>query len=105
MKTRINLSAFLILSGIFCCGSVFAQEDRLQELDSFNKESRQENNTELLLEGESKISKPVLVSRDTAQVKATPKKTDKPKTEDTSVLSFNFLYYLIERFKLSDIVD
>jgi hypothetical protein len=29
----------------------------------------------------------------------------KPKEEDDSILSFNFLYYLIERYKLQDIMD
>lgn len=36
---------------------------------------------------------------------AQPKQPTKSKEEDDSILSFNFLYYLIERYKLQDIVD
>lgn len=31
--------------------------------------------------------------------------SSKSKTEDDSIMSFNFLYYIIEKYKLQDIVD
>ncbi len=31
--------------------------------------------------------------------------TPKAKTDDDSIMSFNFLYYIIEKYKLQDIVD
>jgi hypothetical protein len=36
---------------------------------------------------------------------APAKVSNKPKGEDDSILSFNFLYYIIEKYKLQDIVE
>jgi hypothetical protein len=47
----------------------------------------------------------VVVRFQTNPVKSAPKSPNKPKDDDDSVLSFNFLYYLIERYKLQDIMD
>jgi hypothetical protein len=106
MKKGNYVFAILFILGLFSFDSVFSQDDRLPELDAGSKEIRSENSPELSLEGEAKIIKPVVVYRDSTQQKPLLKKSDKPKTdENTSVLSFNFLYYLIERYKLADIVD
>jgi hypothetical protein len=34
-----------------------------------------------------------------------PKERNKSESDDDSVLSFNFLYYLIQKYKMQDIVD
>lgn len=40
-----------------------------------------------------------------AKSSTSSKSSNKQKDDDDSILSFNFLYYLIERYKLQDIVD
>ena len=105
MKKGNYVFALLFIAGLFSFDSAFSQDDRPPELDS-SKEIRTENGSDPLVEGEAKIIKPVVVYRDSTQQKPAVKKSDKPKSdENTSVLSFNFLYYLIERYKLADIVD
>ncbi len=58
-------------------------------------------------ETDTKSFKPAIreVARDSVQLnKTTPsRKPDKQPSED--VLKFNFLYYIIQRFKFSDIID
>ncbi|MBX2968923.1 MAG: hypothetical protein KF803_06105 [Cyclobacteriaceae bacterium] len=124
MKIRTNLTAFLSVLGIFCFSHAFGQDDRLPDLDygaGNNRENRVEPSPDGLTDIEVKSQKnapnPSNTSapssssttvRDTAQEAkpASKKPESKPKTDqDESVLNFNFLYYLIERFKLSDIVD
>lgn len=82
-----------------------AQDDRMPDLDSGIKENRTESPAEITPEAEFRSLKPATVSRDSVQIKPATRRDPKSKPEDSSVLSFNFLYYLIERFKLSDIVD
>jgi hypothetical protein len=44
--------------------------------------------------------------RKTEKIQAAPKPAEKQnKAQDDSILSFNFLYYIIEKYKLQDIVD
>ena len=81
----------------------------MPDLESGNglKEQRFDPSTDILSESDVKNNKPVVIPRDSLSLKPAAKKTDskaKP-DESTSVLSFNFLYYLLERYKLSDIVD
>jgi virulence-associated protein VagC len=104
MKNRFDLAVFLVIMALFGFSSAMAQEDRLPDLDSGTKEA---SSIEIYPEGDNKIIRPVTVNRDSLQVKpAINRKTEgKGKDENPSVLSFNFLYYLIERYKLSDIVD
>lgn len=106
MKNKLSVTCFLLLITVLGYSSLYAQDDRLPEME-LNREIRPDVNTEILTEGESKIIKPFITSRDSVQTKSIQKKPDnKSKSDDNkSVLSFNFLYYLIERYKLSDIVD
>lgn len=107
MKISKNLAAFLFLLGIFCSAAALGQDDRLPDLDSGTKEHRFDPATDVLPETDLKVTKPIVAPRDSVSAKPSIKKAEgKPKPEEnTSVLSFNFLYYLLERFKLSDIVD
>jgi hypothetical protein len=108
MKISPNIYLILLFLGIISVNSVFSQDDRLPDLDSGSKEVRTEGTVDLLPEGDFKQAKSTLVVRDSTQIKQILKKPEsKPKSpdENTSVLGFNFLYYLIERYKLSDIVD
>lgn len=123
MKIRTNLTAFLSILGIFCFSFAFGQDDRLPDLDygaGNNRENRVEPSPDGLNDVEVKnvrntpaqsntlgTTSPAVVRDTPDEAKPTAKKAEsKPKTDqDESVLNFNFLYYLIERFKLSDIVD
>lgn len=123
MKIRTNLTAFLSVLGIFCFSFAFGQDDRLPDLDygaGNNRENRVEPSPDGLSDVEVKNQRntttpsnnsstpsPAIPRDTTEEVKPASKKPEsKPKTDqDESVLNFNFLYYLIERFKLSDIVD
>lgn len=51
-------------------------------------------------DSEIKVIKPVVKS-----VEKAPKEEEKAQKEEDDPLSFNFLYYIIEKFKLSDIVE
>jgi hypothetical protein len=117
------------LMGLFLatmlCLPAWAQEDRNSELDPT---ATKPASRELLREGESfhytdpekptpssantpsnTVAKENTVAKDSVYSK--PNKVVRPaegrnqKEEDPSVLSFNFLYYIIQRFKLSDIID
>ncbi len=108
MKISPNIYVILLFLGIIGINSAFSQDDRLPDLDSGSKEVRTEGTVDLLPEGEFKPTKSSVPSRDSLQIKQITKKPEsKPKSpdENASVLGFNFLYYLIERYKLSDIVD
>ena len=109
MRIRKNLTAILFTLGILYSGVALAQDDRIPDLDFGNgqKEQRFDPTTDILPESDVKNNKPAVIPRDTLSLKPAAKKADgkaKP-DESTSVLSFNFLYYLLERYKLSDIVD
>lgn len=109
MMIHKNLTATLLTVSMLCSGIAFAQDDRIPDLDSGNglRETRFDPSTDVLPESDVKSIKPAVIPRDTISSKPAVKKPDpkaKPE-ENSSVLSFNFLYYLIERFKLSDIVD
>jgi hypothetical protein len=106
MKSPLIISATLLLFITFLAGAVQAQEDRLPELES-GREMRYDPASESDSEFDSRFTKQATTSRDSVYIRPLAKKPDgksKP-DENASVLGFNFLYYLIERFKLSDIVD
>jgi hypothetical protein len=124
--TRKCISLFAVISlGAF--GMAFSQEDRT-EFDPTLKQPPASK--ELAKEGdsysypetttESRVNAaPVATTKETVQKDSvsapgnatktlTPnsKQTEKKNIqEDESVLSFNFLYYIIQRFKLSDIIE
>jgi hypothetical protein len=107
--TSANITGILILAGITGVATYAkAQESRpFPEPDAPLKETKIEQTS---LESEAvPQSKP---QRDSVQVilKPTPKATKTPeksgsKDKQEDPLSFNFLYYIIEKFKLSDIKE
>lgn len=108
MKISPNIYVILLFFGIISINSAFSQDDRLPDLDSGSKEVRTEGTMDILPEGEFKPTKSSIPARDSLQIKHIPKKPEsklKSTDDNASVLGFNFLYYLLERYKLSDIVD
>jgi hypothetical protein len=82
-----------------------------EELGPFRGE-RIETNEPAEPENKPALSKSALNSsrdhqRDSIAVKTAPQQKADAKNENpqNDILSFNFLYYIIQRFKLSDIVD
>lgn len=115
----------VILPGAFVAvaflspGTSFGQEFEAAASDSVN--SRGRNTEELIyLEDERSLDHVPMPAKDSAffrsghhqnhqrpRVVAEPtKQVEKRKEEkDDSIMSFNFLYYIFKKFKLSDIVD
>jgi hypothetical protein len=97
-----------------CSVAVSAQEGRGQDVEPMAKEAPH-NEPDPILSSESesrnlKVTPPVVsvreAARDSVQVKITKptSKAEKDQKEEDP-LSFNFLYYIIEKFKLSDIIE
>lgn len=111
-----NRAILFLLVGACCFGKVNAQEGRLDSEAAAVRESAKTDGDggSVTFETESKTSpKPTPVApakestRDSLQVKTSVKPvkpTEKPQKEEDP-LSFNFLYYIIEKFKLSDMIE
>lgn len=117
MRLKPTNSAFLLT---LCCTlvlafSVNAQEDKSQaEIEAAAKEAlRNEPDPILTSESDSRLVKPLPIpastkeiQRDSIQVKTVkPIKSPEKTQEEEDPLSFNFLYYIIGKFKLSDIIE
>ena len=125
-----KLLSILIFLFLGVSAQVSAQEDRAGEYDQTVKQqqpvreltregdsySYPESSTDGRISGAPVSNKDSVPSRDTAASNATNaepeiiltnKSSEKKvqKEADESVLSFNFLYYIIQRFKLSDIIE
>lgn len=112
----INFSRLLTLIAIITAtafNSVLAQEgipnNEIPELSPnfIDPNFREEKPLLYEPEGKSNNSKEQLISPAPTKAKIKspePTKTTATKTEEDA-LSFNFLYYIIQKFKISDIVD
>jgi hypothetical protein len=89
---------------------VFSQENNTRQygtLDGQNEHSDFDHASE----GEATNLKPVLPKQDSLMVKAAQKKANAdfqksaPKKANEDEAPFNFLYYIIQRFKTSDIIE
>jgi hypothetical protein len=99
----------ILALGLFTSLPVIGQEEKAtMEYENL----RELRNDSISFESELKtINKPIISSGATRETETTPKATkplakpaDKtPKPEDP--LSFNFLYYIIEKFKMSDMIE
>jgi hypothetical protein len=84
------------------------QEKEIKELNNHPELNLDDDKT-LLLESEGQkpsASQPIQKEAVTVN-KSAKSKSDKaqPDKEEEDALSFNFLYYIIQKFKISDIVD
>ena len=114
MKLKPYIFAFVLMGWAITCSTVAsAQEGRMQDTDPAIKEApRNEPDPVLSSETESRSPKsnlPVTVKespRDSVQVKIVkPSKAMEKEEKEEDPLSFNFLYYIIGKFKLSDIIE
>ena len=123
MRLKPLNSAILLIVGFTIASAITvnAQEDKPGELDSPLKESMRNDADPVLSDSEFRTGKPptlVSSSKETVKdsaatvvpvkfvkpVKNLEKATEKAQKEEDP-LSFNFLYYIIEKFKLSDIIE
>jgi hypothetical protein len=116
MKNSLHFTLLVLL--LFTAGSAFAQESGSPSFENYDSENLVERDRMVPSGGSVDPPKSVVrPQRDTAQVKA-PKRNvfkpspvvpideSKPKQQgDDSILSFNFLYYLIQKYKMQDILE
>lgn len=120
MKVQVHHTILTIFFAVVLCTAVqsaYAQDASYPAVESTYSEGDQ-GRERLIYGGEgdpmlnNKIHVPV-VSRDSVIARPTktarsetPKPSGKPASqEDDSILSFNFLYYIFEKYKMQDVVD
>ncbi|MGC3948329.1 MAG: hypothetical protein QM762_28130 [Chryseolinea sp.] len=115
---QLLLTIFFAMLATVIVQSARAQDASYPAVETVDSES--EHNRERVIYGgegdpmvNNKIHVVSVTSRDSAAVKPSktvkadaPKPTAKPASqEDDSILSFNFLYYIFEKYKMQDVVD
>ena len=114
---QIILASLFIILASAAVQSAQAQDASYPAVESIEPEN--DHGRERIIYGgegdpmlNNKIAVPVasrdsLVTRPAKTVKSeAPKPTAKPASqEDDSILSFNFLYYIFEKYKMQDVVD
>jgi hypothetical protein len=116
MRAKIIFSLSVAAGLGFCSLPVFAQEEsqgnaEIQELSSHQELNLNDDKT-LIMDADVKTTKMNSAVRDTPSMSqsSNAKKTEQQqkstgdKTQEDPI-SFNFLYYIIQKFKISDIVD
>lgn len=118
MKQSLHLTFFTLLV-LFAGNAAYAQESGSASFENYDTENLVERDRMLPSSGGSgdPPGPAVKPQRDSSQLRApkrnvykpspvVPKDESKPKTQsDDSILSFNFLYYLIQKYKMQDIMD
>jgi hypothetical protein len=110
MRLKPANSAFLL---VVCCTLVSAVPVSAQEGRTEMDILRSDPDPVSISDSETKIIKstPAVTTketlRDSLQVKPvkTIRSAEKSQEKEEDPLSFNFLYYIIEKFKLSDVID
>jgi hypothetical protein len=119
MRAKIIFSLSVMVGLGLLSLPVFAQEEsqgnaEIQELSSHQELNLNDDKT-LIMDADAKPTKVTPIVRDTPSASQgnnakKPEQQQKPsgssgdKTQEDP-LSFNFLYYIIQKFKISDIVD
>ena len=116
MQVKLKFSLVLFLAACFITFSAHAQDEsqpspEVQELNQEHPELNLNDDKTLLMEVDAKATKNQSPTHEGSTNTAVKNKSDnaaKPssseKTEEDP-LSFNFLYFIIQKFKISDIVD
>lgn len=115
MRSKLFFSLSVVLVALLLSTRVYAQEGggtEIQELNSHPELNLSEDKT-LIMESSDVRTGKVSQGRDTNATSANAKKQEqqKPSSNPTNdktqedPLSFNFLYFIIQKFKFSDIVD
>lgn len=121
MELKFQLSLFASLALAMCSFSLLAQEENFstQELQELKQQQHAEflnleDDKTLIMEVDSKTGRVISPSTSSKEnpSNASNAAQGKPKSDSKSAakdkedpLNFNFLYFIIQRFKISDIVD
>lgn len=120
MELKFQLSLFATLALAMCSISLMAQEENFsaQELQELKQQQHAEflnleDDKTLIMEVDSKTGRVITPSTSSkenssgaAAIQSKPKTDSKSAAKDKEdPLNFNFLYFIIQRFKISDIVD
>lgn len=118
MQVKLKISIVLFLAASFVGVKSYGQEEvqtntEVQELSPQHPELNLNDDKTLLMDSDAKASKiqpNTSNARESAPMNAKPKSdgTTKPSASEKNEedpLSFNFLYFIIQKFKISDIVD
>lgn len=118
MKHSLHLTLFILL--VLSAGNAaYAQESGSASFENYDTENLVERDRMLPSSGGSgdPPGPAVKSHRDSIEIRVpkrnvykpspvVPKDESKPKNQsDDSILSFNFLYYLIQKYKMQDIID
>lgn len=114
MRLKPSFSAFLVVcSALVYAYPVAAQEEKAQSEIEASAGAKNDPDP-VLSETDSRINNKPAISigtakeaqRDSVQMKTLkPFKAAEKVEKEEDPLSFNFLYYIIEKFKLSDIIE
>ena len=116
MKIRLHLYLLSSLLVAFAMTeNTFAQDAGMSDVEINEERNRTENEKIIFSAGDSEVryipkTTSILLKDSVAAgnqgefLSGKPEKKQ-PKQEDDSILSFNFLYYIIQKYKLQDIID
>ena len=112
MRLRPSICAFIVCLALGYSYPVGAQEGKGQPEIEATPSLRSEPDPPVVTESENRTNKVPVSSvvkeaqRDSIQTKLVkPFKPAEKVEKEEDPLSFNFLYYIIEKFKLSDIIE
>jgi hypothetical protein len=116
MKLKISVVLFLAtsLTGFIANAQDESQPQPLQEVQELNQQHPELNLNDdktLLMDADAKAPKNQSSAHEVGNAASTKNKSDnsgKPSSNDKTEedpLSFNFIYFIIQKFKISDIVD
>jgi hypothetical protein len=101
------LIAFFCVMHTVCSGQIEelmpADTSQVSEIDPTETEEKE---VRLMLTSDKDSTSKVTPSKTKSHTEPSrPEKVKEESEEDDSILSFNFIYYIIRKFKLSDIID
>ena len=95
--------------------NAFAQDAGMSDVEIHEERNRTESEKIIFSAGDAEVryipkttsvhSKDSIAAANHAEFLSGKAEKKQPKQEDDSILSFNFLYYIIQKYKLQDIID
>lgn len=112
MRLKPSICAFLVVCWTLVCSYSLNAQEAQPEIESAKEVLRNEPDPVLSESDTRTVNKPSIITGATKEVQRDsvhfkvpkPLKAEKAEKEEDP-LSFNFLYYIIEKFKLSDIIE
>lgn len=123
MKIRLHYLFFPLIAAFAVAENATAQDAGMSDIEINKERNRTESEKIIFSAGEADVryipktarvlSKDSVAAANYAEFPSGKPKVEpfgkaekrQPKQEDDSILSFNFLYYIIQKYKLQDIID